>query len=84
MSQTNQETKKPTWKAKTYIIGSIIGAGMGFLSAYLFAKEAEDVAEDKDEGPDIPPTALLGLVLSIVTLIRQIAETGRKNKSGKK
>jgi len=82
--QTQDEQKKASWKTQVYLIGSAIGAAMGFLSAYLFAKEAEDVADKKEERPDIPSTALIGLALSVLTLVRQFAETGRKNKKGKK
>jgi hypothetical protein len=82
MSEQDKEIKKANWKRQTYILGGILGAVMGFLSAYLFAKEAED-SED-DNRPDVPPTALLGLVLSAIGLIRQIAETGKKNKERKK
>lgn len=85
MSQQNQpETSKVNWKTKTYLLGAILGSVMGFLSAYLFAKEAEDPDEDKESAPDIPPTAMLGLALSILGVVRQIAETGRKKKDGKK
>ena len=85
MSQENQpEVSKVNWKTKTYLLGAILGSFMGFLSAYLFAKEAEDPDEAKEEAPQIPPTAMLGLALSILGVMRQIAETGRKKKDGKK
>jgi gas vesicle protein len=80
--QNNEETKKPDWKKQTYLFGGIVGAIMGVLSAYLFAKEAED--ESENERPKIPPTTLLGLALSALSLIRQIAETGKKDKERKK
>lgn len=85
MSEQNQpETTASNWKARLYIVGSIIGAALGFMSAYLFAKEAEEEAEEKDKAPEISATTLLGLGLSILGLVRQIAETGRKKKDGKK
>lgn len=79
----NKEIQKPDWKRKTYLFGGILGAFMGFLSAYLFAKEAEDTSDDEDR-PKVPPTALLSLALSAIALIRQIAETGKKDKERKK
>lgn len=79
--QNNEEIKKSNWRTQTYILGGVLGAVMGFLSAYLFAKEAED---DNEERPKIAPTTLLGLALSALSLIRQIAETGKKDKDRKK
>lgn len=84
MTEQNNETNKPNWKNQTYLFGAILGAVMGFLSAYLFAKEAEDDEDTDDERPKIAPTTLLGLALSALSLIRQIAETGKKDKERKK
>lgn len=85
MSEENkQETSKVSWKTRTYLLGAILGTIMGFLSAYLFAKEAEDDNDDKEEAPKVAPTAMLGLALSVLGVVRQIAETGRKKKDGKK
>lgn len=78
----NKEIQKPDWKRQIYLLGGILGAFMGFLSAYLFAKEAEDTSDD--DRPKVPPTALLSLALSAIALIRQIAETGKKDKERKK
>ena len=66
------------WKTQTYVIGVLLGAAMGFLSAYLFAKEAEDNMDD-DESPKVPPSALLGLALSVIGVVRQISEVGKKD-----
>lgn len=82
--QNQQETSKVNWKTQTYLLGAILGSFMGFLSAYLFAKEAEDANDDKEEAPKVAPTAMLGLALSILGVVRQIAETGRKKKEEKK
>jgi len=67
------------WKTRTYVIGTILGAVTGLLSAYLFAREAENSTEE-GERPEIPPSALLGLALSALSLVRQISETGKKKK----
>ena len=83
MTEQNKQTDKASWKTQTYFLGAILGAVMGFLSAYLFAKEAED-DEANDERPKVAPTTLLGLALSALSLIRQIAETGKKDKERKK
>ncbi|MGB7341690.1 MAG: hypothetical protein WBC91_22525 [Phototrophicaceae bacterium] len=79
-NNNEQEAAKATWRTRLYVVGGVIGAVLGVVSAYLFAKEVEDPNDNNDEAPDIPPTALLGLALSIITVVRQIAETGRKKK----
>lgn len=74
----NQENA-PNWKSQTYAVGALIGASLGFMSAYLFTREAENDGND-EERPEVPPTVLLGIALSALSLIRQIAETARKKK----
>lgn len=75
---TNPRTNDESWKPRIYVVGVLSGAALGLLSAYLFAREVED--DDEAEGPEIAPSALLGLALSTLALIRQIAESGRKKK----
>lgn len=78
MFQNQNDQNVPDWKKKTYLIGSFVGAGLGFVSAYLFARAAE---ENEQEGaPSISTGALIGLLLSALTLIRQIAESGKAKK----
>jgi hypothetical protein len=85
MRQPQNERRGSSWRTQLYVLGAAIGAAMGFLSAYLFAKEAaQDADADAESRPEISPTALLGLALSVITLVRQIAETGRKKDSKKK
>src|SRR5690349_7153779 len=44
----SQEKKvQASWKSQLYISGLAIGAALGFLSAYLFANEAEKDAEEE-------------------------------------
>lgn len=74
-----EQNKTDAWKRQTYILGTFLGSALGFLSAYMFTREAADTLEAEDT-PEIPPTVLLGIALSILSLIRQIAETGRKKK----
>lgn len=67
------------WRKQLYAVGASLGALAGFFAAYLFSREAENDPAD-DEVPDIPPSVLFGLLLSILALIRQIGETGQKNR----
>lgn len=80
MFNNEQEVAKSTWRRQLYVIGGVVGAVLGVISAYVFAKEVEDPNDTEDNAPEVPPTALLGLAISTVTLIRQIAEAGRKKK----
>lgn len=74
-----QSNNASNWKTRTYIIGTILGAVTGLLSAYLYAREAENNAED-GERPEIAPSAMIGLALSALGLVRQISESGKKKK----
>lgn len=35
MFQNQNDQNVPDWKKKTYLIGSFVGAGLGFVSAYF-------------------------------------------------
>lgn len=67
------------WKSRTYITGVLGGAFLGALSAYLYARAAE---EDEGGGakPKIQTGQLLSLALAVLGLIRQFAEAGRPKK----
>ena len=74
----NQTSNSQEWRTRTYVMGAFLGAGMGLLSAYLFNRAAEENEEGKPH--PIPTGTLLTLVLSVITLIRQIAESGKPKK----
>lgn len=78
MTQPTSNQNDASWKTRTYVVGLGLGAALGLLSAYLFAREVEDNADADDEGPAIAPATLLSLALSVLALVRQIAESGRK------
>ncbi len=66
------------WKTQTYLIGAIIGLALGLLSAYLFIRAAEE--NMKGEKPRKVGTGdAMKLVLSVLTLVRQIADIGAKS-----
>lgn len=80
-NQTPMTPTQDNWKSRLYLSGAMMGAVVGFLSAYLFARSAQ---EDENGKPQpIPTGTLIGLLLSVMTLMRQIAESG-KPKPGKK
>ena len=66
------------WKQRTYATGIFVGGVVGFLSAYLFARSAE---ENDDGKPDqISTGTLISLLLGLLGLIRQVADSGKKKK----
>lgn len=72
-----------SWKNQLYLVGVAVGAVLGFMSAYLFAREAENEAEVEGERPQVSPIAVIGLATSALALVSKIAETGKKPKEEK-
>ncbi len=71
------EEKNPNWKRNTYFIGALTGLAIGVLSAYLFARAAKE--NHGEEGPPAIGTLnLIGLTLTLIGVVRQIAELGSK------
>ena len=81
MSQSNKANSN--WKSQLYIVGVALGGVLGFLSAYLFAREAENEAEQEGQRPDVSPIALLGLATSTLSLVRLFAQTAKVDKEDK-
>lgn len=65
-----------SWKSRTYVMGFILGAAVGLMSAYLFVRSAEENPETGRPEP-IQTGTLITLVLAILGLMRQIAESGK-------
>ena len=61
-----------TWKAKTIIIGTVIGALSGAVSAYLLVKRAES----EHTQPKISPGEGIQVGLGVLGLMRMIAGFG--------
>lgn len=64
------------WKTRTYVMGVILGAVVGLLSAYLFVRSAEENPETGRPEP-IQTGTLITIVLAVMSLMRQIAESGK-------
>lgn len=75
MTQTNDES----WKSRTYVMGAGLGALVGMLSAYLFVRSAEENPETGRPEP-IKTGTLISLLLAVMALMRQIAESGKSRK----
>lgn len=72
------------WKSQIYMIGTALGTLIGFLSAYLYTRAAEDDLERKGKPERISTGQLLALSLTALGLMRQIAELGKPASSKKK
>jgi hypothetical protein len=68
-----------SWRNRNYLLGIVVGGVMGMVSAYLFNRSAEEAAGD-DEVQQISTPAMIGIALSAITLVRQIAESNRPRK----
>lgn len=81
MMTLTQKSDGKSWKSQAYVIGAAVGSLVGFLSAYLYARAAEEDAERKGGRPSrIPTSQLLTLGLAALGLIRQITELGKPAK----
>ncbi len=71
-------------KARIIVAGGAIGALLGLLSSYLYTRAAaeNDTAEGGAPKP-ISTGQLLGVLLTILGLVRQIAELGKPKKDDK-
>jgi hypothetical protein len=85
MPQQNQTNDLEQRKARILIIGVGFGALFGFISSYLYARAAEE-NDNPDAGTvkSISTGQLLGILLAIMGIIRQISELGKPDKKDKK
>lgn len=69
--------KKLNWKAKTLILGAVVGAAAGVSAAYLFVRNAEQSGDE----PAIAPSDALTIGVSLASLLKMIAGMGSADKS---
>lgn len=65
---------------KSLIVGAILGATLGALGGYLFTRGL-DVPREEEEGlslSSLPPGAVVALLISIMAVLRGIAELGEQ------
>lgn len=72
----------PNWKTRTYTIGTLVGALLGLVSAYLYSRAAEENVDDTGQGRParLQTGQMLALSLAALGLIRQVAEMGKPAK----
>lgn len=68
--------KSANWKTQVYVIGIGLGALFGLAASYLFSRTTEENTED-GKPRRIPTTTVIAIFLSVLGLMRQIAESGK-------
>ncbi len=71
-------------KARIIIAGAALGALVGLVSSYLYARGAEAGDAEQEARPAVGAGQLLSVLLTLIGLVRQIAELGRPDKDEKK
>ncbi len=70
-----------SWKRNNYVKGTAIGLVIGMIAAYLYNRTVEEDAVRNGGQPSPIQTAqLIGLSLSALGLLRQIADLGKPSK----
>jgi len=60
------------WKTKAMIVGGVVGALVGVGAAYLYVRNLEAAGDE----PKLEPRDAMTIGMSLVTLVRQIANMG--------
>ncbi|HEX6386427.1 MAG TPA: hypothetical protein VF177_17280 [Anaerolineae bacterium] len=68
-------TNNSSWKTKVLLMGTAVGAAVGFGTAYLMARTAE---ESHSGPPQISTGDLLKAGVSVIGVMRAIASWGGK------
>jgi gas vesicle protein len=69
------------WKTQLLLMGTAVGAAIGFGTAFLMARSAE--RENREGLPEISPGEALGTVVAVIGVVRGITALG-DSKSKKK
>ncbi len=83
----NGNTKESLQERKTRIIlmGAGIGAVLGLISSYLYARAAEEHGETESGNVGSVSTGqILAVLVAVIGLVRQIAELGKPKKGDKR
>jgi predicted outer membrane lipoprotein len=78
---SEESNNNSNWKSRAYINGTLIGAAIGVIGAYLYARAAEeDAARNGGQPTPLKTGTLLSIALAVLSLIRQITEAGKSGK----
>jgi hypothetical protein len=74
MTQTElTEMNDESWKMKSYIIGGMVGAAVGMVTAVMLVRNSD---KKHDGPPHIEVTEILKLSIAAIGLVRGIASLG--------
>ena len=77
----HKEQEVTNWKSQIYLLGAVVGSLFGLLSAYLYARAAEEGTTRNEGKPKpVPTSQIISLGLAALSLARQIAEMGKSPK----
>jgi hypothetical protein len=68
------------WRLKAFVVGGVVGALFGLASAYIYVRSYEK----RGEAPDLAPSDAVGLGLTALGLLRQVAALNEEDKGKKK
>lgn len=71
-----EEIQVADWRTRTLMIGGAIGTVLGILAAYLYVRAAEEA--HSSQAPEMPTKDAVRVGLSLLTIVRQIAELGAR------
>lgn len=71
------EQMQQNWKTKFLLIGTVVGALLGFATAFLMARSAE---EDGDGPPQVGTMDALRVAAGVIGTMRGVASLGAKTK----
>ncbi len=74
------DQNETNWKLRTYGMGLLGGTVFGLIAAYLYARAAEEDVAQGGKPQQLSTAQLIGLALTTLGLIRQIAESGKVKK----
>ena len=79
-STLNNYESDDDWKSQTMVLGGLLGAGLGLISALLYIRSAEQTALERGEKASGPGTRdALTLGVSLLGIIRTITEWGQRS-----
>ena len=68
------------WKIKAFVVGGAVGALFGLACAYIYVH----AVEKHGEPPELAPSDAVGLGLTVLGLLRQVAAINEETKPKKK
>ncbi len=68
------------WRLRAFLIGGMVGAIFGLASAYIYVRSVER----RGVPPELAPSDAVGLGLTALGLLRQIASINEEEKAKKK